>query len=49
VKAFNLVFEDSVELRVREVLENKLLTILDECSDMRMSGPISTRSSWTGS
>ena len=30
VKAFNLVFEDSVELRVREVLENKLLTILDE-------------------
>jgi hypothetical protein len=30
VKAFNLVLEDSVELRVREVLENKLLTILDE-------------------
>jgi hypothetical protein len=30
VRAFNLVFENSVELRVREVLENKLLTILDE-------------------
>ncbi|MFI5453814.1 MAG: DEAD/DEAH box helicase [Isosphaerales bacterium] len=30
VKAFNLVFEESVELRVREVLEEKLLTILDE-------------------
>src|SRR3954471_13317974 len=30
VKAFNLVFEESVELRVREVLESKLLTILDE-------------------
>ena len=30
VKAFNLIFEDSVELRVREVLEEKLATILDE-------------------
>ena len=30
VKAFNLIFEDSVELRVREVLEEKLTTILEE-------------------
>jgi hypothetical protein len=30
VKAFNLIFEDSVELRVREVLEEKLATILVE-------------------
>lgn len=30
VKAFNLIFEDSVELRVREVLEEKLATILEE-------------------
>ena len=30
VKAFNLIFEDSVELRVQEVLEEKLATILDE-------------------
>src|SRR5271167_2073409 len=30
VKAYNLVFEDSVELRVREVLEDKLRTIQDE-------------------
>jgi superfamily II DNA or RNA helicase len=30
VKAFNLIFEDSVELRVQEVLEDKLATILDE-------------------
>jgi superfamily II DNA or RNA helicase len=30
VKAFNLIFEDSVELRVHEVLEEKLATILDE-------------------
>ena len=30
MKAFNLVFEESVELRVREVLEEKLATILDE-------------------
>lgn len=30
VKAFNLIFEDSVELRVQEILEEKLATILDE-------------------
>ena len=30
VKAFNLIFEDSVELRVQEVLEEKLAKILDE-------------------
>jgi superfamily II DNA or RNA helicase len=30
VKAFNLIFADSVELRVQEVLEEKLATILDE-------------------
>src|SRR5438552_17262725 len=30
VKAFNLIFEDSAELRVREVLEEKLATILEE-------------------
>jgi SNF2 family DNA or RNA helicase len=30
VKAFNLIFEDSVELRVQEVLEEKLATILHE-------------------
>lgn len=30
VKAFNLIFEDSVELRVQEVLEEKLEKILDE-------------------
>jgi hypothetical protein len=30
VKAFNLIFDDSVELRVREVLEEKLATILEE-------------------
>ena len=30
VKAFNLIFEDSVEMRVQEVLEEKLATILDE-------------------
>ena len=30
VKAFNLIFEDSVELRVQEVLETKLQTILEE-------------------
>jgi hypothetical protein len=30
VKAFNLIFEDSIELRVQEVLEEKLATILDE-------------------
>ena len=30
VKAFNLIFENSVELRVHEVLEDKLATILDE-------------------
>jgi SNF2 family DNA or RNA helicase len=30
VKAFNLIFEDSVELRVQEILEEKLQTILDE-------------------
>jgi superfamily II DNA or RNA helicase len=30
VKAFNLIFEDSVELRVQEVLQQKLATILDE-------------------
>jgi superfamily II DNA or RNA helicase len=30
VKAFNLLFEDSVERRVQEVLEQKLATILDE-------------------
>lgn len=30
VKAFNLIFEDSVELRVQEVLEEKLATILTE-------------------
>ncbi len=30
VKAFNLIFEDSVERRVQEVLEEKLATILDE-------------------
>jgi superfamily II DNA or RNA helicase len=30
VKAFNLIFEDSVELRVQEVLEEKLATILNE-------------------
>jgi len=30
VKAYNLIFEDSVELRVQEVLEEKLATILDE-------------------
>ncbi len=30
VKAFNLIFEDSVELRVQEVLEEKLATILEE-------------------
>jgi superfamily II DNA or RNA helicase len=30
VKAFNLIFENSVELRVQEVLEEKLATILDE-------------------
>jgi hypothetical protein len=30
VKAFNLIFEDSVELRVQEVLEEKLEIILDE-------------------
>ena len=30
VKAFNLIFDDSVELRVREVLEEKLATILAE-------------------
>jgi hypothetical protein len=30
VKAFNLIFEDSIERRVQEVLEEKLATILDE-------------------
>ena len=30
VKAYNLIFENSVELRVQEVLEEKLATILDE-------------------
>lgn len=30
VKAFNLIFEESVELRVREVLEEKLTKILEE-------------------
>ncbi len=30
VKAFNLIFENSVELRVQEVLEEKLATILEE-------------------
>ena len=30
VRAFNLIFEDSVELRVHEVLEEKLLTIHEE-------------------
>jgi len=30
VKAFNLIFDDSVELRVQEVLEEKLATILEE-------------------
>lgn len=30
VKAFNLIFEEGVELRVQEVLEEKLATILDE-------------------
>src|SRR5262249_33759233 len=30
VKAFNLIFEDSVEMRVQEVLEEKLATILNE-------------------
>jgi hypothetical protein len=30
VRAFNLIFDDSVELRVREVLEQKLSTILQE-------------------
>jgi superfamily II DNA or RNA helicase len=30
VKAFNLIFENSVELRVQEVLEQKLATILEE-------------------
>ena len=30
VRAFNLMLEDSVELRVQEVLEQKLATILDE-------------------
>lgn len=30
VQAFNLIFEDSVEMRVQEVLEHKLATILDE-------------------
>jgi len=30
VKAFNLIFKDSVELRVQEILEQKLQTILDE-------------------
>jgi superfamily II DNA or RNA helicase len=30
VKAFNLIFKDSVELRVQEVLEEKLATILHE-------------------
>ncbi len=30
VKAFNLIFEESVELRVQEVLEEKLRTILSE-------------------
>lgn len=30
VKAFNLIFEEGVELRVQEVLEAKLATILDE-------------------
>jgi superfamily II DNA or RNA helicase len=30
VKAFNLIFEESVELRVQEVLQQKLATILDE-------------------
>ena len=30
VKAFNLIFDDSVEMRVQEVLEQKLATILTE-------------------
>src|SRR5271165_4445873 len=30
VKAFNLIFKDSVELRVQEVLEEKLATIVEE-------------------
>src|SRR5579885_1644551 len=30
VQAFNLIFEDSVEMRVQEVLEQKLATILNE-------------------
>jgi len=30
VKAYNLIFEDSVEMRVQEVLEEKLVTILKE-------------------
>ena len=30
VNAFNLIFEDSVEMRVQEVLEEKLTTILNE-------------------
>lgn len=30
VKAFNLIFDNSVELRVQEVLEEKLATILEE-------------------
>jgi len=30
VKAFNLILEDSVELRVQEILEEKLATILEE-------------------
>ena len=30
VKAFNLIFEEGVELRVQEVLEEKLATILEE-------------------
>jgi superfamily II DNA or RNA helicase len=30
VKAFNLIFDEGVELRVREVLEEKLATILEE-------------------
>lgn len=31
VRAINFVFEDSVEFRVREVLEHKLSVIFDEC------------------
>jgi SNF2 family DNA or RNA helicase len=46
VKAFNLIFEDSVELRVQEVLEEKLATILDEFGVDKTQDVLDSAETW---